>query len=286
MSNIYTVKCPPDYDDGLLYHFTNAEALFKILESMTLKLSSMSSVDDLNEKCICCRDDGWGINGINIEKYVELHCKTLSFSRNYYEGEERPSNVQSAINLPRMWAEYADKNNGACIIISERRFLEENQVILKNSFSDISDVEYHSMLYDGSIVANDNPEQFVKEHYKHILFKKHSDWQGQHERRLFCLGSDIKYLSIEKSLCGICIGANFGKNSESMDRLISTLINSGNRCYNKLFNIEFWIQGNLNGRCHKSQYGRIIRDKIEKHISLLEKQILEAKNCLPQKYQI
>ena len=67
MSNIYTVKCPPDYDDGLLYHFTNGEALFKILESMTLKLSSMSSVDDLNEKCICCRDDGWGTNGINIE---------------------------------------------------------------------------------------------------------------------------------------------------------------------------------------------------------------------------
>jgi hypothetical protein len=33
-----------------------------------------------------------------------------------------------------MWAEYADKNNGACIIISERRFLEENQVILKNGF--------------------------------------------------------------------------------------------------------------------------------------------------------
>ena len=71
-----------------------------------------------------------------------------------------------------------------------------------------------------------------------------------------------------------------------MDRLISTLINSGNQCYNKFFNIEFWIQENLNGRCHKSQYGRIIRDKIEKHISLLEKQILEAKNCLPQKYQI
>ena len=280
MSNSYTVKCPPAYNDGLLYHFTNAEALFKILEGMTLKLSSMSSVDDLNEKCICCRDDGWGINGINIEKYVEQECKTLSFSRNYYEGEERPSNVQSAINLPRMWAEYADKNKGACIIINERRFLEENQAALKNTFYDISDVEYHTMLYDGSIVANDNPEQFVKQHYKHILFRKHKDWQGQHERRLFCLGGDIKYVSIAESLNGICLGANFDKNTESMDILISTLINSSNQCYNRMPNINFWIQGNLNGRCHKGPYWRIIDDRIKKHISSLEKQILEAQKCL------
>lgn len=278
--SITTVKCPPDYDDGLLYHFTNAEALFKILKSMTLKLSSMSSVDDLNERCICCRDDGWGINGINIEKYVERECKTLSFSRNYYEGEERPSNVQSAINLPRMWAEYADKNKGACIIINERRFLEENQAVLKNTFYDISDIEYHTMLYDGNIVANDNPEQFVKQHYKHILFRKHKDWQGQHERRLFCLGGDIKYLSIAESLNGICLGANFDKNTEYMDILISTLINSSNQCYNRMPNINFWIQGNLNGKCHKGPYWWIINDRIKKHILSLEKQILEAKRCL------
>ena len=278
--SITTVKCPPDYDNGLLYHFTNAEALFKILESMTLKLSSMSSVDDLNEKCICCRDDGWGINGINIEKYVEQECKTLSFSRNYYEGEERPSNVQSAINLPRMWAEYADKNRGACIIINERRFLEENQAVLKNTFYDISDVVYHAMLYDGSIIANDNPEQFVKQHYKHILFRKHKDWQGQHERRLFCIGSDIKYLSIAESLYGICLGANFGKNTESIDGLISTLINSSNQCYNRMPNINFWIQGNLNGRCHMVPYWWIINDRIKKHILSLEKQILEVQKCL------
>ena len=261
MSNIYTVKCPPDYDDGLLYHFTNGEALFKILESMTLKLSSMSSVDDLNEKCICCRDDGWGINGINIEKYVEQECKTLSFSRNYYEGEEIPLNVQSAINLPRMWAEYADKNRGVCLIINERRFLEENQVIMKNTFYDISDVEYSKMLYDDSIVASDNPEEFVKQHYKHILFRKHTDWNGQHERRFFCVGKEIEYLSIANSLAEICLGARFVSDDISMRKLISLLESSQSKCDALMLNVS--MQWNVNGRCQKGP--NIVRHYMRLH---------------------
>ena len=250
MNNDYAIKCPPDYKEEKLYHFTNAEALFKILETMTLKLSSMSSVDDLNEKCICCRDDGWGINGINIEKYVEQECKTLSFSRNYYEGEERPSNVQSAINLPRMWAEYADKNRGACIIINERRFLEENQAVLKNIFYDISDVEYSKMLYDDSIVASDNPEEFVKQYYKHILFRKHSDWNGQHERRFFCIGKEIEYLSIANSLEEICLGVRFESDDVSMDKLINVLTNKQSKCHT----LNISLQWNVYGRYLKWPY--------------------------------
>ena len=218
----------------------------QILESMTLKLSSMSSVDDLNEKCICCRDDGWGINGINIEKYVEQECKTLSFSRNYYEGEERPSNVQSAINLPRMWAEYADKNRGACIIINERKFLEENKAILNNTFYDISDVEYSTMLYDDSIVASDSPESFVKQYYKHIFFRKHKDWQGQHERRLLCIGKDIEYLSIDNTLDEICLGIRFVDDDASMRKLIALLENNQSKCDSSILNIS--MQWNVSGR--------------------------------------
>lgn len=260
MSNSYTVKCPPAYNDGLLYHFTNAEALFKILEGMTLKLSSMSSVDDLNEKCICCRDDGWGINGINIEKYVEQECKTLSFSRNYYEGEEIPLNVQSAINLPRMWAEYADKNRGVCLIINERRFLEENQVILKNTFYDISDVEYSKMLYDDSIVASDNPEEFVKQHYKHILFRKHTDWNGQHERRFFCVGKEIEYLSIANSLDEICLGVRFELDDVSMYKLIKVLTNK----QSKFHTLNIGKQCNAHGRCINVPY--MIRHYLNLHM--------------------
>jgi hypothetical protein len=161
-----------------------------------------------------------------------------------------------------MWAQYAANSSGACIVINEQKFIEDNKSILKNSFYRFDNVEYSRNLYDEKICTTSIPSEFVKDNYKHIFFKKHIDWEREHERRFF--GIDMpEYLSILNSVEFIYLGQYFIKNKSSMRTLIETLISPLSKCSKILTPHDFVVQANRDGRCVPITFAHGIIDGVK-----------------------
>lgn len=245
--------------EGLLFHFTKAESLMKMLESMTLRLSSFTNLNDLNEIELNCSYTDSMLN-IKHRKYILEHCKLLSFSQNY-KVDNSYTNI--GYNHPRMWAQYAEDNKGVCIVIDEKRFLEKNATKLEGSLHVVENVSYKDLLYDKNINSSDfkDSNAFLKEHYRHIFFNKHLDWEREHERRLF--GIDIpEYLSIDGCIEFACLGRNF------QEAYIQQTIEIISRAISKHEQIltphDFVKQTNSDGRIMVLDYAHAILSNINK----------------------
>ena len=57
-------------------------AFEKIVENMTLKLSSFTLLNDLNEDELSCESSG-GMDAINIRNYIREHCRLICFTQNF-----------------------------------------------------------------------------------------------------------------------------------------------------------------------------------------------------------
>ena len=71
------MECPSP-NDGALFHFTKFENLMKILETMSLRTSSLSKMNDLNEANIDELD--WGdefLRMIEAERYIKEKCSVI-----------------------------------------------------------------------------------------------------------------------------------------------------------------------------------------------------------------
>ena len=62
----------PSLTDDFLYHFTSSESLLKIVENMTLKFSSFTLLNDLNESELSCEKSG-GMDVIDIQNFIKEH---------------------------------------------------------------------------------------------------------------------------------------------------------------------------------------------------------------------
>lgn len=199
--------------EKLLYHFTTAESLFKIIENMTLKFSTFDNLNDLNEKEV-----KFGFKDsflpLQIEQFIIEHCKLISFTQDY-----KRYGKNKGINHPRMWAQYADINTGACIVIKENEFKKINKEIFKNRFPKIENVKYRDFIFNGEFDENTKPEDFIFKNYKKLFYLKHVDWKNEDERRLFYMG-DKKYLSINDCIEYICLGNKFNNYDKLMDAIV------------------------------------------------------------------
>jgi len=242
---MYRTDILPRLNDGLLYHFTKAESLFKILENMTLKLSPFNDdLNDLNEIDLNCYYTDSILN-LSHKRYVKEHCRLTCFCQNY-KVSDSPF-VEGDYNHPRMWAQYADNNKGVCIIIDEDKFLEINEEILQDKFYTFENIEYKPYLYDKTVNSSlyENSFNFVSKYYKHIFFRKHTDWREECERRFW--GIDIpEFLSIDGCIEYICLGRKFSK--ENYKELIQVLDRSIASLKQKLTPHDFALQVNSDGR--------------------------------------
>ena len=232
----------PSLNDKFLYHFTTAESLIKIIENMTLRMSTFENLNDLNEKEVNFSFQDWW-NGLKIEKYIVEHCHLISFSQNFQIDD---SFCECGYNHPRMWAQYADKNKGVCIVINEEKLINKNKSILNNIFWKIENVIYKPFINNENPTNSNDPKNFIKSNYKKIFFEKHNDWKQEDERRLFCIGG-TEFLSIDNCIEFICLGSKFG--SENYNKLSEILISSMEREYTKLIPHDFAFQVNADGRC-------------------------------------
>ena len=219
----------PVTKDGPLFHFTKAEKLFDIIDSMTIKTSSLKTLNDLNEVNVStyniCQTDF----ETELQEFLLNRCSTISFCKNYSVN----GFYQEGTNHPRMWAQYAQDNEGVCIVLDEDSFLEQNKDVLSKCVYNIEDVEY---LFYSELPKPDKEmtvSDYVIQNYRKIFFQKHLDWQQEKERRLW--GVDIpEYLNIYGAIKYICLGSKFIKKKENIRELTRRLEDSSSPCYNYL----------------------------------------------------
>ncbi len=250
-------------DNNLIYHFTTADSLLKILSNMTLKLSTFANLNDLNETDINCN---WSnsFNHIRIKKYIQEHCKLISFSQNYIYNEVFH---EAGYNHPRMWAQYADNNTGACIVIDEKKLKEINDKNLIGIFNKFESVKYDHLLYDKSIKDNADERNFIETYYRHIFYKKHIDWYQEGEKRFLCIDGP-EYLSIKDCIEFVVLGMNFNK--EKYFDLVKLIFM--NRL--ELTPHDFVKQMNSDGRIFVGDDAHSIYETI-KNISILSNEYVE-----------
>lgn len=261
----------PGLEEGYLYHFTTAESLLKIVENMTLRLSSFALLNDLNEEELSCERSG-GMDVINIKTFIREHCGLICFTQNYKQNGH--PFCQTGCNHPRMWAQYADNSHGACVVINEQKFLKKNKDVLRGKFYKIDNVNYSLSLYNKKIQTHSKPEKFIKENWEHLFFKKYIDWEQEHERRLF--GIDIpNCLSIKGCIEFICLGRRFS--NESFQHLVNLIVTPGNESFRQLTPHDFTTQVNSNGSAKPLDCaGRIVntlkrsKEDITEYLSYLE----------------
>jgi hypothetical protein len=191
-------------ENKFIYHFTSADSLLKILSNMTLKFSTFENLNDLNETDINCN---WSdsLNRFKINQFIQDRCKLISFTQNYIVNK---AFHEAGYNHPRMWAQYADNNTGACIVLDENKLKEINKKNLDGVFNELEAVNYDHLLYDKTIKDKADVRNFIETYYQHIFFKKHIDWSQEGEKRFFCIDGP-KYLSIKNCVEFIILGRNF-----------------------------------------------------------------------------
>ena len=224
----------PSLDDDILYHFTTADSFFKILESMSLKSSDFSRLNDLNEGNLRNGNMPNACLDISVGKALCEKGTLLCFTKNFEQEEHNSKMICTGINHPRMWAQYADNNNGVCIALKKEQFLEDNKNLLKDKFYKLENVDYHlvlSLKFDNCCMGADD---FIEKNWRELLYLKQDDWKQEKEVRFFALNLESKFLSIENSVAFICLSYGFLHKEENMRKLISYMITPTSISYKKL----------------------------------------------------
>lgn len=225
----------PSLDDGILYHFTSADSFFKILETMTLKSSDFSKLNDLNESNLRNGNMTNACLDINVNKALHEKGALLCFTKNYAHN----GIPFTGINHPRMWAQYADNNNGVCIAIKKEQFLEDNKELLCEKFHKMEAVDYQ--FYPSLHFREDctDADDFIEKNWHDLVFLKQEDWKQENEVRFFGYDLRSRFLSIENSIAFICLSRSFMQNEEHMRKLISYMVYPTSKAYKKLIPHSF-----------------------------------------------
>jgi hypothetical protein len=159
-----------------------------------------------------------------------------------------------------MWAQYADKSYGACIVINEKEFLKRNREHLNGKFYKIKNVVYKESIYNKDIQTHRDPEKFIRDNWEHLFFRKYIDWGQEHERRFF--GIDLPdFLSIKGCIEFICLGRRFS--NENLLHLIHLIVTPGYDSYLQLTPHDFTTQLNSNGAVRPHDWAGLILETVK-----------------------
>lgn len=239
--------------DNYLCHYTSFANFCSILSTMTLKVSSFVKSNDIGElesnvSCLL------GDKTKEVESYVENHCGYISFSTN--KKADRPyDNPKYGYLIPSLWGIYADKSQGACLIIDEETLIKENKDALScANWSEFIDVSYTRSQCRQLVSGKDSPEEIVHFMLPHILGTKHSSWSHEQERRL--VGAELpQTLSLKNGVIrGVIIGKRIS--ADQKQYLFSTLNNPHLACYNQLDKDLFVRKEIIGGNIYTTKKGK------------------------------
>jgi len=210
-NNLWKTLFTTDFDNSqYLYHYTNIDKAIKIINSDSLRFSSINSTNDTSEAKLKIRFEHTKFDSIQSEEDFETKTESilkffcdkhplirlLCFSMdvklkkteikkindNLIREKDRYYNVLGrGFALPRMWAQYASDNTGVCFIIDREKLLKqinkkieyhsEGPVKYRNFFVNyIIKNEAIDLLYDKITLSTNSNLTMAK------LFSKDSDF--------------------------------------------------------------------------------------------------------------
>lgn len=221
--NDITTKLPV-CPGNLLFHCTSSKALFKILETVTFRGGIIVKQNDLRESHLY---EQFRFNSAQIYNIIKNYCFSFSFSQNFLgEGSNIPI---YGYKKPRMWAQYADNSQGACLIFDKAKFSKAIRELSSDYYIFEKSIKYRYSLDDFlAIKDSENAMDFIINNQDSLFFIKHSDWRDEDEYKYIAISKntyfkEVPYVKITECLMGIIMGPRF-----SSDKQLIDLINKNN----------------------------------------------------------
>lgn len=187
-----------------LYHYTSISSACKILKNNSLKFNKLKRMNDINESYRPLYSDldkgGFPIKPLEKATKEIIKYAQISFTKD--------RNKNKGFYIPAMWAHYAGKGRGVCLVFDKKKLLTELNKLDKidNNKSLRNNVKYQplSTYYPGIIIKdNENVEEYITGHRKDIFLEKSSDWSYEQEYRIvkregtfLPLGDSLKYIIV------------------------------------------------------------------------------------------
>jgi Protein of unknown function (DUF2971) len=233
MSIIYALRDNNRY----VYHYTDADkALNYILKNKTLLLNNFAATNDPKES------KEWKMIPFTMEQHstddfvnskLHMHVATKLKSSAYLScfcsdtlnltGDHTVDILKRGLARPRMWAQYADRHRGFCLVFDREILLKK----IKEQFPARTVLHGHVNYIDRSWANRLDPHAFRVEydlllkvgldeycrlhinHYsKELYFDKLRDWRDEHEWRIVLLepNGPPSLLNFEDALVGVVHG--------------------------------------------------------------------------------
>lgn len=226
--------------DAFLYHYTKAStARDFIFKNRNLRFGRYSETNDPKETKTWQFDLGTNSNidlgAYNIDElstWLSSRLKRLAmltcFSMDAAQltGNHLQDIFKRGFCKPRMWAQYADKHSGVCIVFDRKKLVRQLEIQFASSHQVLSGAVTY---VDRNIVRNFADQQYMinldvlesvgrdayanlhlNTHYERLFFEKMNDWRDESEWRFIVFGyadTDL-YLDITSCVVGIMFGEN------------------------------------------------------------------------------
>lgn len=231
--------------NAFIYHYTSFDTLLRIIDGDSFRFSPLSNTNDTTEQKVRMKylfqlNQHSSADVEQFENYWRKwtsNSKLLCFSCDLSEEHlstfvaRDPLDVSGrGFALPRMWAQYAEKNSGVCIVINKEKLSKR----AKDLFPEIAHkpVTYYDWTTGFPIseevflkqikIIKRNPNSFFAANFTHdnsdfanyYFFSKFSDWATENEYRFVIPSNDssVLYLDgIKDCIEGIVLGENIEK---------------------------------------------------------------------------
>lgn len=198
-----------DYFKNLekLYHYTSFNSAVKIIESSVLKFSSLQRMNDINEKYRqIYLSSGIANNNDFHKKMSDCNSILSNFKQISFTCD---SGKRFGFDIPAMWAHYAERGDGVCLLFDKKLILKE---IGKNryKYAKIKYIKDPNNEYHFDKEYDDIEEFYLKN--KELFVTKSNDWSYEQEFRILNY-IDNKDLNIKDALVGIIL-----YNTEASDK--------------------------------------------------------------------
>lgn len=196
-----------------LYHYTSYRSLLKILESTSLRFGLLEKTNDPKEYL----EHSLIFTGNKPLDSIELYNYWISEEINKYK--LLCFSVDATIpgfSHPRMWAQYADNNEGCCIVLNKKKIDSSINELRESNGINFYDKK---IMYKNDIPKIDfsldaNIPRFINDNLDYFLFTKFIDWQNEHEHRYVAyinskLPNQDCFLPINNAIEGVYFGHKF-----------------------------------------------------------------------------
>lgn len=225
---------PAGNNGDFIYHYTTYEVFLQhILLTKKLKLSPITGTNDPYEfkfRFPIARHQYSIPDSIlspfygQYENLIKRKCALISFSSDsHFKKIKRRKLSGRGFADPQMWAHYAARHKGICLVFDKKLISESARQSLITSTNYIFDdfVIYKDMENEFDPEPNIDrareigSEKYVEEHVisnrQNLFFRKDEAWKNEREFRIIAIGKSQNtfFIDISKAICGVVFGCEY-----------------------------------------------------------------------------